>query len=78
MGRKRRKLRGTVEKIIRSPLSPGKETAQINIKEADVLYREIRVENVLEDDEGSKERRENGEEVDVILESENDPKRKPD
>lgn len=43
MGKKRKKMRGTVEKIIKpvSPLEP--EKAQIKISEADDLYREVRV-----------------------------------
>ena len=41
MGKKRKKMRGTVEKIIKpiSPMEP--EKAQITIPEADDLYREI-------------------------------------
>jgi len=44
---KRTKLRGRVEKIIKSPSPREPERAQIGIEEADELYREIRVENVL-------------------------------
>jgi hypothetical protein len=49
MGKKRKKMRGTVEKIIKpvSPMEP--EKAQITIPEADDLYREVRVENVVRD-----------------------------
>ena len=43
MPRKLKKLRGTVEKIIKSDHLP--EKAQIAIHEAEDLYREIRVEN---------------------------------
>ena len=47
MSRKRKKLRGTVEKII-APLSPSQpEKAQIEVHGADDLYREIRIENVV-------------------------------
>ena len=54
MGKKRNKMRGTVEKIIKSisPLEP--EKAQISISEADDLYREVRVENVVTDESGEK------------------------
>jgi hypothetical protein len=69
MGRKRKKLKGTVQKII-PPLSPGKpETAQIDIDGAEDLYREIRVENELTDDNGEGVRLRQGAEVDVIVEA---------
>jgi hypothetical protein len=78
MVKKRRKLRGTVERIIKATPLDSTERAQINIKEADDLYREIRVENVLQDDGGKKVRLEKGEEVDVTLEAETDSKKKSD
>jgi len=53
MGKKRKKLRGTVQRIIKSPLPTEPEKAQIDVKQADDLYREIRVDNVLEDDHGN-------------------------
>ncbi len=66
--KKRKKLRGTVEKIIK-PLAPSQpEKAQIGIDEADDLYREIRVENVVTDENGQKERLAAGTRVDVIVE----------
>ena len=70
MGRKKRqKLHGTVEKIIK-PLAPREpEKAQIAIVEGETLYREIRVDNVVADDEGGKARLKPGAEVDVILEA---------
>jgi hypothetical protein len=70
MGRKKRqKLHGTVEKII-TPITPSEpEKAQIAIVEAEALYREIRVDNVMADDEGVKARLKQGAEVDVILEA---------
>ena len=54
MGKKRKKMRGTVEKIIKpvSPMEP--EKAQITIPEANDLYREVRVENVVSDESGEK------------------------
>ena len=54
MGKKRKKMRATVEKIIKpvSPMEP--EKAQITIPDADDLYREVRVENVLTDESGEK------------------------
>lgn len=69
MSRKRKKLRGTVEKII-APLTPREpEKAQIEIHGADELYREIRIENVVTDDKGEKAKLKEGAEVDVTVEA---------
>ena len=52
---------------------PGEpEKAQIDIEEADDLYREIRIENVLTNDEGEKAALKSGKPVDVIVEAESD------
>jgi hypothetical protein len=49
----RTSLSGTVEKIIK-PVNPGEpEKAQINVEEADHLYREIRIDNTLTDSDGA-------------------------
>jgi hypothetical protein len=75
MTRKRKKLRGYVQKVI-NPIVPGlPEKAQIEVHEAEDLYREIRVENALTDDEGNKVRLRAGEEVDVTVEAESDAKK---
>lgn len=66
--KKRKKLHGTVEKIIKPLASSQPEKAQIGIDEADDLYREIRVENVVTDENGQKERLAAGTKVDVIVE----------
>jgi len=66
---KRKKLRGRVERVLK-PLDPREpEKAQINIQEADSLYREVRVENSLTDEDGEKVRLKVGAEVDVVLEA---------
>jgi hypothetical protein len=66
---KKKKLRGTVEKII-TPLNPNEpDKAQINIKEADHLYQEIRIENALQDEKGEKVSLKPGAEIDVVLEA---------
>jgi hypothetical protein len=52
--KRRKKLRGTVQKIISPSYSYGTEKAQIDIHQADDLYREIRVENELIDEKGRK------------------------
>ena len=62
-------LPATVEKIIK-PLAPGDpEKAQIAIDGADHLYREIRIENTLTDENGAKVRLKQGAEVEVTVEA---------
>ena len=69
MSKKRTKLRGTVQKVIK-PAFPGQaEKAQIDIHSADDLYREIRIENVVTDENGERARLKPGAEVDVIVEA---------
>jgi hypothetical protein len=69
MGRKRKKLKGTVQKVIK-PISPNlPEKAQIEVQGADDLYREIRIANEMTDENGDKVRLKQGAEVDVIFEA---------
>ncbi len=69
MSKKRKKLPGRVKKVIK-PLSPAEpEKAQIDIEGADELYREIRIDNVVVDENGEKARLKQGAEVDVIVEA---------
>ena len=69
MGRKRKKLQGTVQKVIK-PISPNQpEKAQIDIQDADELYREIRIENELADEKGDKTKLKEGAVVDVVVEA---------
>jgi hypothetical protein len=77
--KKRKKLRGTVQKVLK-PISPCEpEKAEISVEGADDLYREIRVENVLTDESGEKVHLKRGAEVDVILEADTDATtKKPD
>ena len=72
MTKKRRKLHGTVQKVIKPAFPHEKEKAEIGIQEADELYREIRVENALTDAEGHKARLKPGAQVDVLLEADSD------
>lgn len=58
---------GIVEKIIKSPYEP--EKAQIAVEGADHLYREIRIENELEDGKGKKVKLKPHAEVDVVVEA---------
>ena len=66
--KKRKKLKGTVQKVIKG-IANEPEKAQIGIEEADDLYREIRVENVLTDENGQKVKLKEGAKVDVVLEA---------
>ncbi len=62
-------LPATVEKIIK-PLTPDDpEKAQISIEGADHLYREIRIENSLTDENGNEVRLKPGAEVEVTVEA---------
>jgi hypothetical protein len=65
-------LAGTVEKIIPEPFSKSSEKAEISISDADPLYKEIRIENRLEDEEGKEVALKPGAEVDVTIEAESD------
>ena len=69
MGKKRKKLHGTVEKVIKPFVPSEHEKAQISIAEADDLYREIRVENVVTDENGHKASLKPGAKVDVVVEA---------
>ncbi len=60
---------GTVEKIIKSPYPQEPEKAEIAVEGADHLYREIRIENALEDDKGKKVKLKVGAQVDVTVEA---------
>jgi hypothetical protein len=62
-------LPGVVEKVIR-PLQPGEpEKAQISVEGADHLYRELRIENTLVDENGENVKLKPGAEVDVTIEA---------
>ena len=79
MSRSREKLHGTVQKVIKSAYPSDTEKAEIDIEEADQLYREIRVPNALTDEKGRKRALKEGAPVDVILEADSDATlKKPD
>ncbi|MGB6387544.1 MAG: hypothetical protein WBE45_05165 [Terriglobales bacterium] len=62
-------LPATVEKIIK-PIAPGEpEKAQIAVEGADHLYRELRIENTLTDENGDKVSLKQGAEVEVTVEA---------
>jgi hypothetical protein len=72
-------LPGTVEKIIK-PIVPGEpEKAQIEVEKAEDLYREIRIDNVLKDEEGEEVALKEGAQVDVTIEADKkDTTKKPE
>jgi hypothetical protein len=63
-----------------NPVVPGEtEKAQISVEEGDDLYREIRIENVVTDENGKKARLKAGADVDVVIEADsNATTKKPD
>jgi hypothetical protein len=62
-------LPGKVEHIIPSPSPKEPEKAQIAVEGADTLYREIRIENSLIDENGEEVRLKKGAEVEVTVEA---------
>ena len=63
-------LPGTVQKIIKSPYPGEPEKAQIAVEGAEKLYREIRIENTLQDEDGEDVALKPGAQVDVTIEAE--------
>lgn len=63
------KKAGTVRKIIKPIVPSEPEKAEIEIHEADHLYKEIRIENTLVDSEGEKVKLKPSAEVDVTIEA---------
>ena len=74
-------LPGTVEKVI-PPFHPSMpEKAEVSVEGADELYREIRVENTLTDQNGNEVSLKPGAQVEVTIEADADatkPKNEPD
>ena len=62
-------LPGTVEKIIPSSHPSEPEKAQISVKDGDDLYKEIRIENALQDEDGNEVALKEGAEVEVTVEA---------
>jgi hypothetical protein len=63
-------LPATVEKIIKSSSPSEPEKAQIVVEGADHLYRELRIENTLRNENGEKVSLKPGAEVEVTIEAE--------
>jgi hypothetical protein len=62
--------RGRVKKIIKSPDPSVPEKAEIEVHGADELYKEIRIENALEDEHGKKTKLKEDAPVDITVEAE--------
>ncbi len=62
-------LPGTVEKIIKSPDPTAPEKAQITVEGGEELYREVRIDNVLKNQNGEEVGLKEGAEVDVTIEA---------
>jgi hypothetical protein len=70
MNNKRKtKKRGRVQKVIKPPHPSLPEKVQIEVEGADDLYKEIRIENTLEDDTGQQLKLKEHAPVDVIIEA---------
>jgi hypothetical protein len=65
-------LPGTVEKIIPAITPDAPEKAQISVHGAEDLYREIRIENKLEDSNGDSVELKLGAKVEVTIEAESE------
>ena len=61
---------GRVKKIIKSPDPSVPEKAEIEVHGADELYKEIRIENALEDEHGKKTKLKEDAPVDITVEAE--------
>ncbi len=61
---------GTVDKIIKSRLPHEPDKAQITVVGADHLYREIRIDNALTNENGEEVSLKRGDHVEVIVEAE--------
>jgi hypothetical protein len=62
-------LPGTVEKVIKPPHKGAPEKAEISVDGADELYREIRIENKLKDEDGNEVALKEGTAVEVTVEA---------
>lgn len=62
-------LPGKVERIIEAPSPSEPDKAQITVEGADHLYREIRIENSLTDENGNEVHLKRGAQVEVTVEA---------
>lgn len=59
----------TVEKVIKSPFPDEPDKAQIAVHGADELYRELRIENTLQNENGEEVKLKPGARIDVTIEA---------
>lgn len=69
MRKTRRTLHGKVLKVIKPRYTTEPEKAEIAIEEADHLYKEIRVENLVTDEKGRRATLKPGANVEIVLEA---------
>ena len=69
---------GFVRKIIKSPYPDDPEKAEIMVEGADELYREIRIENTLENEQGEQRKLKKGAKVEVVVEADEKDTVSPD
>jgi hypothetical protein len=67
--KRKKKLTGTVNKIIEPARPTEPEKAEISVHEAEELYRELRIENTLTTEKGEKEKLKKGAKVDLTVEA---------
>jgi len=72
MKKRKTKRAGKVQKIIKPVIPELPEKAEIAVEGADHLYREIRIENRLEDEQGNEVKLKEGADVDIIVEADAD------
>ena len=72
MKNRKTKRPGKVQKIIKPLMPEQSEKAEIVVEGADHLYREIRIENRLEDEQGNEVKLKEGADVDVVVEADAD------
>lgn len=70
--KKRKKLHGFVKKVIKPILPKEIEKAEIQIDEADDLYKELRIENIVMDEKGQRDSLKQGEDVEIVVETDPD------
>jgi hypothetical protein len=70
-------LTGVVEKIVKLILPNEPEKVQIVVEQADHLYREIRIDNNLIDEDGEAVRLKEGADVEVIVKADPEHTAKP-
>ena len=69
---KRKKMAGVVQKVIKPKTESSPGTVQIQIEGCEELYKEIRTENQVKDEQGNTAQLKPGAEVDVIIEADSD------